>query len=88
MRKWHSEIMEVLQILAFIIVVLDVDLLKLMQFNDLHLSYTFYRVFCKTCTDIYEKCEHVDGVLGDVKTSRSHISTTTYPIDMKFIEVM
>ena len=54
MRKWHSEIMEVLLILAFIIVVLDVDLLKLMQFNDLHLSYTFTGSFAKL-TKIYMK---------------------------------
>ena len=47
-----------------------------------------YRVFCKTYTDIYEEYEHVYGVLGDVKTSRSHISKTIYPINMKFIEVM
>ena len=30
----------------------------------------------------------MDGVLWDVKTSRSHISKTIYLIDMKFIEVM
>ena len=45
--------MEVLQKLAFIIMVLDVDLLKLMQFNDLHLLYMFQGL-CKTYTDIYE----------------------------------
>ena len=88
MRKWHTEIMEVLQILAFIIVVLDVDLLKLMQFNDLHISYTFTGSFAKLTQIYMKKCEHVDGVLGDVKTSRSHISRTIYPIDMKFIGVM
>ena len=30
----------------------------------------------------------MDGILGDVKTSRSYIYRTIYLIDMKFIEVM
>ena len=54
MRKWYMQIMEVLHKLTLITVVLDFDLLKLMQFNDLHLSYRFNRVFYKTCTDIHE----------------------------------
>ena len=39
--------MDILQKLAFISMILDIDLLKLMQFNDLHLLYRFTGSFTK-----------------------------------------
>ena len=67
MRKQYTQIMEILQKLALIIMVLDFDLLKLMQFNDLHLLYRFTGSSTKLTQDI-QKCEQVDGILWDVKT--------------------
>ena len=46
--------MEILQKLALIIVALVFDVLKLMQFNDLHLLYRFTGSFTKL-TQIYVK---------------------------------
>ena len=41
------QIMDILQKLAFISMILDFDPLKLMQFNDLHLSYRCTGSFTK-----------------------------------------
>ena len=38
-RKQHMQIMAILQKLAFVNMLLNMDQMKLMQFNDLHFSY-------------------------------------------------
>ena len=71
--------MDYLLKLTVISVLLNIGLLKLMHFNDLHLLFTSFTEFYRgTC--LYR---HIDGILWDVITLGSYISKTIHPIFMK-----
>ena len=55
--------MDILHKLAFISMILDFDLLKLMQFNDLHPWYRCIGSFTKLTQKYIWKYEEVDGIL-------------------------
>ena len=82
------QIMDILQKLAFISMILDFDLLKIMQFNDLYPLYRHTGSFTKLTQKYIWNYEQVDGILWNIKTLRLHMFKTIYLIVMKFTDVM
>ena len=76
--------MAILQKLACIVMVLNLDVMKLMQFNDLHLLYMCIGPFAMLIWENIWSYEQVNNV----ETLGHHICKTTCLIDMKLIEVM
>ena len=75
--------MEYLPKLTVISVLLNIGLVKVMHFSDMHLLFT-----CFTELDRYTCLyRYIVGILWDVITLGSYISKTIHPIFMKFTGV-
>ena len=86
--------MEYLPKLTIISMLLNIGLLELMHFYDMHLLLTIFTVLQMyrgtRLTELYNDIglyRHMVGILWDVKTLRSYISKTIHPIAMKLTGV-